>query len=76
MTTQLNKAFAAKAIDTAQRMSITEPKCAAINEYLMRAGLLAWDDDRALWWVHHPIDGPQAAVWLMPVALQFEPRVA
>lgn len=76
MAAQINKAFAAKAIDAAQRMSITEPKCAAINEYLMKAGLLAWDDDRALWWVNHPIAGMQVAVWLMPVALQFEPRAA
>jgi hypothetical protein len=67
-------AFVGKAINRAQHLSITDKFCAALNEFLTARGLVAWDDARALFWVKHPQDGWQVAVWLMPAAQQFEPR--
>lgn len=69
----VNKAFLAKAIDRAQRLSIEDRFCQALNEFIMRAGALFWDDVRALFWVKHPQSDLQVAVWMMPVALLFTP---
>ena len=72
----VNKAFLAKAIDRAQHLAIGDPFCDALHAFILNAGVLAWDDGRALWWVEHPQAGWQVAVWLMPVAEQFSPAVA
>lgn len=69
-----NIAFTEKAIARAQRGSIEQPFCAALNAYLFKLGRVAWDDARALFWVAPPSGKPQVAVWLMPVALRFEPN--
>ncbi len=69
----VNVSFVAKAIDRAQKLEIGNPFCDAINSFLIRHGLLFWDDSRALFFVKHPFAGAQVAVWMMPVALQFEP---
>ena len=68
------RGFLEKAIAKAQRGDISEPFCAALNRYLFNAGVMAWDDERALFWVRHPSAGWQVAVWLMAVASQFEPQ--
>lgn len=73
MTGQINRAFLAKAIDRAQRMTMSDPFCLALHEYIVGATEFGWDDDRALFWVKHPQLGWQVAVWCMPVAAQFEP---
>ncbi len=70
----VNKAFVAKAIDRAQHLSIEDSTfCQALNSFLMKHGLVAWDDQRALFWVNHPFAGRQVAVWLMPIANRFNP---
>lgn len=69
----INKAFLAKAIDRAQHLSCEDRFCGALTEFITKAGALAWDDTRALFCVKHPFDGLQVAVWLMPVALRFQP---
>lgn len=74
MQKYLNRAFLAKAINRAQRLSIESPFCRALNDYIVRQTQVAWDDDHALFWANHPDDGWQVAVWLMPAAEQFEPR--
>lgn len=69
-----NKAFTDRAIAQAQHMSIDgDPLCVAVTEYLMRMGRVVWDDDRTLFWVLPTSGPPQVAVWMMPVASQFEP---
>ena len=70
----MNKAFLAKAIDRAQHLVIGDPFCNALHEFIFQAGVLGWDDRRALFWVDHPNGPPQIAVWLMPIASTFEPR--
>lgn len=69
-----NKSFLVKVINRAQRDTVESPFGMALTEYCIRAGVLAWDDDRALFWVEHPVDGWQVAVWLMPVAAHFQPQ--
>lgn len=68
----INSAFLGRAIRKAQRLSIDDPFCRALNEYIVKARVLAWDDASALFWVKSP-EGWQVATWLMPVALQFDP---
>ena len=69
-----NTAFTAKAIARAQHMGEGDRMREAVTEYLSRTGRIFWDDARALFWVNHPTEGMQVAVWLMPEALKFEPR--
>jgi len=45
----------------------------ALHDYLVLVGRIVWNDSRALFFVNHPSDGWQVAVWMMPIALQFEP---
>ena len=68
-----NGAFLAKVINRLQRLSIETPFASALHDYVMRNGTIVWDDARALFWTKHPQDGWQVAVWMMPVALKFEP---
>ena len=70
----LNRAFLAKAINRAQHLSIEGLFCQALNDYIARQTQIAWDDDHALFWVRHPDDGWQVAVWMMPVAEQIQPE--
>ena len=70
----VNRAFLAKAIDKAQHLAIGDPFCDALNHFIRKAGVLVWDDARGLFWVKHPNNGWHVAVWLMPVASQFEGR--
>lgn len=70
-----SKAFLARAIHKAQRLSVEDPFCAAINEYLIRAGVMVWDEERGLFWVNHPTEGYQVAVWMMPVAVGVKPEI-
>jgi hypothetical protein len=76
-----NQAFIAKAIDRANGrmkgqcgLAAGEPLCDAITAFLIRRELLVWDDYHALFWVRHPTEGWQVAVWMMPVANQFQPQ--
>ena len=71
--TYTNRSFLVKAIARAQKEAPGSPFCQALHEYIAREAGIVWDDARALFWVDHP-DGPQVAVWLMPVAMQFEPN--
>jgi hypothetical protein len=68
--------FLGKAINKAQHTDINHPFGAALNEYIFRHGQVAWDNERALFWVNHPQEGWQVAVWMMPVAAKFEPEIA
>jgi hypothetical protein len=78
--TNINKAFLARAIDRCNGngkydgLSIEDMFCVALDKYIAAAGVLAWDDDRGLFWVEHPVDGWQVAVWRMPVATMFTGR--
>lgn len=65
--------FIAKVINRAQHESCETSFGSMLTSWIAEKGLLAWDDERGLFWVNHPIDGWQVAVWLMPVALMFEP---
>ena len=69
----VNRAFLAKAIDRAQHLALGDPFCDALHQFVWNAGVMVWDDTRALFWVKHPNAGWQVAVWAMPVAQQFEP---
>lgn len=61
-----NVAFTERAIERVRRASIEDsPFVTAITEYLMRTGRLAYDFERRLWWVNHPGQGWQVAVWMM-----------
>lgn len=63
-----NRAFLNRAIAKAQRLSITDPFCLALHEYINREAGVVWDSEHGLFWVNAP-DKPQVAVWMMPVAL-------
>jgi hypothetical protein len=69
----VNRAFLAKAINKAQHLALGDPFCDALHSFIGKGSTIAWDDSRALFWVEHPFDGWQVAVWMMPAANAFEP---
>ena len=80
MGAPVNRAFLAKAIDRMNGngkdkpgLALGDPFCDALHQFVWNAGVMVWDDTRALFWVEHPHAGWQVAVWAMPVAQQFEP---
>ena len=71
-----NIAFTERTIAKVQRLSIEDgPFVEAITEYLMKHDRLAYNFGRKLWWVKHPSQGMQVAVWMMPACEPFEERV-
>jgi len=44
-----------------------------LTHVLCEAGLILWDDARALFWACIPGERPQVAIWLMDTAIKFEP---
>ena len=69
-----NTGFTPKSTARRQHMGEGHRMRQAVTEYLSRTGRIFWDDARALFWVNHPTEGMQVAVWLMREALKFEPR--
>jgi hypothetical protein len=61
-----NAAFIERVINKVQHM---DPKnsifCIVLTEYLFNAGVMAYDKSRDLFWVNHPSQGYQVAVWLV-----------
>lgn len=57
--------FLAKAIDKAQRLDPSAKITPAITEYIIRRGALAYDFKRQLFWVKHPDNGWQVAIWMI-----------
>jgi hypothetical protein len=68
-----NRAFLARAIAKAQHLVLGDTFCNALHAYIKRNTQVLWDDARALFWVQHPFEGYQVAIWLMPIASLFEP---
>jgi hypothetical protein len=58
-----NIAFTERVIADVQKRPL-DLKAQAITDYLMRFGRLAYDLAHKLWWVNHPSQGWQVAVWL------------
>lgn len=72
-----NLAFTERTIKMMQSRSIGDGLHEiACHDYLLSRKRIVWDDNRALFFVEHPSAGWQVAVWMMPVALMFEPRQA
>ena len=61
-----NLAFTERAIAKAQRISIESLFGRVCFDYLFRQGRMAYDFDHRLWWVEHPSQGWQVAVWMIP----------
>jgi hypothetical protein len=66
----MNKNFACKAIDKAQKLNFNiggdapnDLLCEALTDYIQP--LLSYDDARNLIWVDHPSAGRQVALWMM-----------
>lgn len=68
-----NISFTERAIIRAQRLSVESTFALALTGYFIRLGRMAYDFERRCWWVKHPSDGWQVAVWMMPAC---EPIVA
>ena len=76
-----NRAFLCKTIDRAQHMNCMDnsrqpngPPMEVVQEYIERETVIAWDEQRGLFWVEHPDKGWQVAVWMMPVAEELVPE--
>jgi hypothetical protein len=41
-----------------------------LSDKVLKSGAIAWDDNRGLFWVNHPVEGWQVATWLMDEAIQ------
>ena len=44
-----------------------------LSGWLFSQSRVAWDDHRVLFWVNHPDEGWQVAVWMMDASMQFQP---
>lgn len=70
----MSRAFLTKCIDRLQHMALDESEFTNVLHHFVAGNApVVWDDKRALFWVCHPNDGWQVAVWMMPAAEKFQP---
>jgi hypothetical protein len=70
-----NTAFTERAINDAQKRPF-DLKAAAITDYLIGQARLRYDLTHKLWWVNHPSQGWQVALWMPCEPLEPEEQAA
>ena len=74
-TDPLSKRVLVRAINELQspRTDIDPALRQSLMQRVRESGVIFWDEKRGLFWVKHPLEGMQVAVWLMDAAIALKP---